>query len=103
MSTACSETEPTLLEQIEAKRKQLQEEIELLNDIGERVDWALDFCSYSSIDEHLTPLTYAIAEAHEELEEELEKINEEIENYKTEQAFALNDVDKSSNLKYYLE
>lgn len=92
----------TLLEQAQAKQKQLEEALALLDRIGGDIDWALDFCEYESIDEHLTPVSYAIAEAHEEIEQELETLLESIESYQTETDFALAEVDNSCDLKHCL-
>lgn len=96
-------TEQTLLEQAQAKQKQLEEALAMLDDLGWKVDWALDFCNYSDIDEALTPLSYAISEAHEELEDKLESLLEAVEKYETDQHFALAQVDSDSDLKYHLE
>lgn len=96
-------TEPTLLEQAQAKQKQLEEALAMLDDIGWKVDWALDFCDYSDIDETLTPLSYAISEAHEEIESKLESLLESVDKYETEQHFALAEVDSNTDLKYHLE
>ena len=98
-------TEPTLtlLEQAKAKQKQLEEALAMLDDLGWKVDWALDFCNYSDIDEALTPLSYAVSDAHDEIEARLESLLEAVDKYETDQHFALAEVDSNSDLKYYLE
>ena len=96
-------TELTLLEQSEAKQKQLEEALALLDRIGGDVDWALDFSEYESIDEHLRPLSYAIAEAHDEIEQELERLIEATAKYDDDKEMALHAVDNETDLKYYLE
>ena len=96
-------TNQTMLEQAQAKQKQLEEALAMLDDIGWKVDWALDFCNYSDIDEALTPLSYAISEAHDEVESKLEGLLEAVEKYQEEQHFALAQVDSDTELKYHLE
>lgn len=96
-------TELTLLEQAETKQKQLEEALALLDRIGADVDWALDFSEYESIDEHLRPVSYAIAEAHDEIEEELERLIEATHKYEDDKEMALHAVDNESELKYYLD
>lgn len=103
MVTEETTKELTLLEQAKAKQKQLEEALAMLDDIGWKVDWALDFCNYSDIDETLTPLSYAVSEAHEEIEQKLEALLEAVEKYEEEQHFALAQVDSDSDLKYHLE
>ena len=97
--------EPTLslLEQAQAKQKQLKEALDLLDDIGWKVDWALDFCNYSDIDEALSPLSYAVSDSRDEIEEKLNSLDEAIEKYESDQVFALAQVDSESDLKYHLE
>lgn len=89
-----------LLEQALAKQTQLKEALNLLDRVGGDIDWALDFCEYDSIKEHLSPLSYAISDAADELEGELDKLEECMESYETEQVLALKDVDMSTDLKY---
>ena len=96
-------TESTLLEQAEAKQKQLEEALALLDRIGGDVDWALDFSEYESIDEHLKPVSYAIAEAHDEIEQELERLIEATQKYEDDKEMALHAVDNDADLKYYLD
>lgn len=96
-------TELSLIDKARAKQKQLEEACSLLDDIGWKVDWALDFCNYSDIDEALTPLSYAVSEAKDEIESKLETLLESIQKYEEDQHFALAQVDSESDLKYYLE
>lgn len=103
MVTEETTKELTLLEQAKAKQKQLEEALSMLDDVGWKVDWALDFCSYSDIDEALTPLSYAISEAHEEIESKLESLLEAVDKYEEDQHFALAQVDSESDLKYHIE
>ena len=94
---------PTLLDEANNKLKELEEAMALLDRLGGDIDWALDFCNYESINEHLSPLSYAIGEAHEEIEEMYERLSEEIENYKTNKAFADQEFEDQSDLKYLVE
>jgi len=103
MITEQTTEELSLLDQAKAKQKQLEEALAMLDDVGWKVDWALDFCNYSDIDEALTPLSYAVSEAHEEIESKLEALLEATEKYEEDQHFALAQVDSESDLKYHLE
>jgi archaellum component FlaC len=96
-------TEPTLLEQAEAKQKQLEQALSLLDRIGADIDWALDFSEHESINEALNPVSYAISEAHDEIEEEYEKLTEAVNKYEEEKEMALHNVDSETDLKYYLD
>lgn len=96
-------TEPSLLEQAETKQKQLEQALALLDRIGADVDWALDFSEYESIDEHLRPVSYIISEAHDEIEQELERLIEATQKYEEDKEMALHAVDNEAELKYYLD
>lgn len=105
MNTTIAEQEvsTTLLKDAENKIKQLKEATTLLDDLSCRIDWALDFSEYESIREHLSPLSYAIGDAHEEVENELERLIEGTERYK--ELKHINDIefDLNSYLKNILE
>lgn len=92
-----------LLEQAIAKQKQLQQAIDLLQELGERLDWAVDFCDYSDIKEVLSPLNYAVMEAEQTLGTQLETLEEAVDKYETDLHFALAAVDFDSDLRYYVE
>lgn len=95
-------TELTLQEQSEEKQKQLEQALALLDRIGGDVDWALDFSEYEIIDEHLRLVSYAISEAHDEIEQELERLIEATAKYEDDKEIALHAVDNEAELRYYL-
>lgn len=94
--------EQTILEKAKEKRKQLDEAVNLLDDLGFRITWALDFSKFESINEILKPLSYQLDEAQTHLEELLEEIDEEIENYQIEKIFNEKEFDSQSSLAYNL-
>lgn len=96
-------TKKSLLAQAKDKQKQLEEAFSLLDNLGCKVDWALDFCNYSSIDEVLSPLSYAISDAQEEIEEQLERLLEAIKSHETDSCIALKELEEYSELQYHIE
>lgn len=93
----------SLLDSAKEKQKQLNEAIAMLDDIGWKVDWALDFCNFDSINEHLSPLSYAIADAREEIEEELESLDEKIEEFENNKELALAEFESNCELQHYID
>ena len=85
------------------KIKQLNEAISLLDDIGWRVCWALDFSSFESINEELSPVQEAIYEAQENLQEELSELEEATEEHETEKFLINYEFEKESDLARYLD
>jgi hypothetical protein len=88
----------TLIEQASHKKQQLNEALDLLDRLGADIDWALDFCDYQTIKDVLSPISYNISEAHDELESQLDRFEEAIEEYNLEKHIALNNLDKTSVL-----
>lgn len=84
----------------EHKIKQLSEAIQMLDDIGGRLDWATDFAEFNSIVDHLSPINSLVYDAQTELEEELEQLEEELQTYREDKERADEDFDCSSTLKY---
>jgi hypothetical protein len=101
--SATKETSESLLSEAERKLEQLTQAMALLDRIGGDVDWALDFSEHQSINEQLSPVSYAIGDAHEEIESMYERLSEEIEAYKTNKIFADKEFDAHCELQYYLE
>ena len=92
----------SLLEQAEHKKQQLSEALSLIDRLGADIDWALDFCEYESIKEILSPISYSLGEAHEELESQLDRFIDAIEEYNSEKDLAIAEVERSSTLNHLL-
>ena len=93
----------TLLQEAEYKLQQLKEAIDLLDRIGGDVDWAIDFCNFPSINEHLSSCSYALNDAHSELEEMYDRLEDEIESHKNDKAVSEAEFDRESNLRYFVK
>ena len=89
-------------EKAKDKIKQLKEAVNLLDDIGFRISWALDFSEFQSINDILYPLSYQISEAQDEMEELLETMEEKFEEYEYEKAMSQDQFEKESELQYYV-
>ena len=89
-------------EKAKEKIKQLKEAVALLDDIGFRVCWALDFSEFNSINDILNPLSYRLSEAQDEMEELLETMEEKFEEYEQEKAMFQDQFEKESELQYYV-
>ena len=84
------------------KIKQLSEAIELLDDIGSRLDWATDFVEFNSIADQLSPINSLVYDTQTELEEELEQLEGELQAYREDKERVDEDFDCSSTLKYWV-
>ncbi len=93
----------SLLEAAEAKLKQLGEALSMLDRIGNDCDWAIDFSDYECISEALSQASEAIWSAHEDLEEEMERLNEKVCEYQDNRDMALIEVDNNCELKHYID
>jgi uncharacterized protein YoxC len=67
----------------DAKKKlvELNQALNVVEDVDERVSWACDFASYPSLVEKLTSILDAVSYTREKLEEEIEYIEEQIEDF----------------------
>lgn len=84
------------------KIKQLSEAIELLDDIGSRLDWATDFAEFNSIVDQLSPINSLVYDTQSELEEELEQLEGELQAHKEEKERVDEDFEYNSTLKYFV-
>jgi chromosome segregation ATPase len=92
----------TYEEKAEHKIKQLSEAIQLLEDVGGRLDWATDFAAFNSIVDALSPINSLVYDTQTEFEEELEQLEEELKAYKEDKERVDEDFDCSSTLKYWV-
>ena len=86
----------------ERKIKQLSETIQLLEDVGSRLDWATDFAEFNSIVEQLSPINSLVYDTQTELEEELEQLEGELQAYREDKERVDEDFDCTSTLKYWV-
>ena len=94
--------ECTQLEKAQHKLKQLREAYDLLEEISDRCAWADDFAHYETIREALDPVYTAAEHARDELDEEINILEEQIENYHTDKQIALEEVEEETELQHYL-
>ena len=78
-------TRKDIAEKLRTKRhnlKQLKEALNLLDDLNWKVSWALDFSQYSDINDSLDPVLGAISNAEDELNEQIEQLEYQLQEYK---------------------
>ena len=68
-------------DKINKKLLELKQALNVIEEIEERVSWASDFASFTSITRILDPVYDCASNAREKLQEELDDIEQQIENY----------------------
>lgn len=92
----------TLSDKSKHKLQQLNEAIDLIEDISNRIAWATDFCKYDSINEILNTVYQCVDAAQTELEDNLEELEEAIEQHDDQLKDQEDQIERESELTHYL-
>jgi hypothetical protein len=84
MATSC-EVSVGPLDAARAKLKELNQALNVIEEVEERVSWASDFASYVCINHALDPIYDTASQARDKIEEEIEYIENQIEEFEFKQ------------------
>lgn len=77
------DTTATLLRRTRHKHKQVREALKLVEDLGWRIGWAMDFSEHQDINDILDPISNILSDAENELEELEQQLHNELDEYRT--------------------
>jgi len=97
--------EVSALEKAEHKLKQLNEASGLLEELVDRLAWADDFACYQSIREALDPAYTAVDHAKEEIDDALQELECQLDEFKEKKLEAVIEVEQdfAKEIQYSLE